>query len=259
MPSAKPLLFQRAPAASTRGFHPIRSASLASRIVEEVRAALFEGRLHPGDFIGSEKALAAQFDVSRISVRDALRTLEATGVLEIRAGAGGGARVAAANLDRFADALAVQFSLAGVTKEEILDAQWAVEGMAAELAAARATDEDKGQLRELLTEAEGYLDDPARFTECSLAFHLAVADASRNRALGAQLNALRYVVWPANNTGPGRELAERVLGVHRAIAERIEVGDSAGARTLMCQHLEGIRSKKSALLEASRPDASSCC
>lgn len=228
--------------------------------MSDVREALFQGRLRPGDFLGSEKALAAQFEVSRISVRDALRALEATGVIEIRAGAGGGARVAKANLDRAADALAIQFNLVGVTREEVLDAQWAIEGMAAELATARATDDDRRRLRAVLAEAADCLDDPTRFTERSLDFHLAVADASRNRALGAQLKALRHVVWPANNTRPGRELAERVLGAHRAIAERIEAGDGAGARALMCQHLEGIRAKKSEAAEESRHDvAGACC
>ncbi len=232
--------------APRRVFNPIRPVSLASRIVADVREGLFAGRLHPGDFLGSEKALAAQFEVSRISVRDALRALEATGIIEIRAGAGGGARIASPNLDRCTDALAIQFSLAGVSREEVLDAQWAIEGMAAELAAARATDDDRRRLREVLADAEGSLDEPVRFTECSLAFHLAVADASHNRALGAQLKALRHVVWPANHRRPGRDLAEWVLASHRAIAERIEVGDGVGARARMCQHLEGIRAKKSA-------------
>src|SRR5436309_4374530 len=95
-----------------------RSVSLSSQIVAEVRDALFEKRLKPGDFLGTEKDLAARFEVSRIVARDALRTLEALGIVEIRMGAGGGARIARGNPRRFAEALAVQLDLTGVTVRE---------------------------------------------------------------------------------------------------------------------------------------------
>ncbi len=83
---------------------PGRGRALSSRIIAEVCEALFEKRLKPGDFLGTEEKLAARFDVSRIVARDALRTLEALGVVEIRMGAGGGARIAYGNPRLFAEA-----------------------------------------------------------------------------------------------------------------------------------------------------------
>jgi len=89
-------------------FEPTRSAAtLSSRIVEEVTAALFEKRLAPGDFLGTEKDIAEQAGASRIVARDALRTLQALGVVEIKVGAGGGARIAQGNPRLFSQALAV--------------------------------------------------------------------------------------------------------------------------------------------------------
>src|SRR5579863_5450425 len=87
---------------------PGRASTLSAQIVAEIRDALFEKRLKPGDFIGGEKDIAAKAGVSRIAARDALRTLEALGVVEIRMGSGGGARVARGNPRHFAEALAVQ-------------------------------------------------------------------------------------------------------------------------------------------------------
>ena len=72
------------------------SASLSGQIVSNVRDALFAKKLKPGDFLGTEKDLAARFGVSRIVARDALRTLQALGIAEIKMGKGGGARVARA-------------------------------------------------------------------------------------------------------------------------------------------------------------------
>ena len=85
-----------------------RSSSLSAQVVAQVREALFAKRLRPGDFLGTEKDLAARFGASRIVARDALRTLEALGIVEIRMGKGGGARIAHGNPRLFAEALAVQ-------------------------------------------------------------------------------------------------------------------------------------------------------
>ena len=75
-------------------------------------------------------------------MRDALRSLEAMGIVEIRMGAGGGARIAHGNSNRFADALAIQMALIGVETDDVLQVQGAIESLAAELAARNATPED---------------------------------------------------------------------------------------------------------------------
>src|SRR5690349_24563907 len=83
-----------------------RSSSLSAQIVAWVRDALFAKKLKPGDFLGTEKDLAARFGASRIVARAALRTLEAPGTGEIRTGTGGGARIAQGTPRLFAEALA---------------------------------------------------------------------------------------------------------------------------------------------------------
>src|SRR5882762_8894133 len=127
---------------SPMSVHPLfigRSATLASQIVADVREALFERRYRPGEFLGTEKDLAARHGVSRMVARDALRTLQGLGIVEIARGAGGGARITQGNPQLFAEALAVQLELADIDREEIMSAQGAIEGLAAELAARHAT------------------------------------------------------------------------------------------------------------------------
>src|SRR5215204_5353971 len=135
-------------------FFPGRSASLSSQIIGDVRDTLFAKKLKPGDVLGTENEIAARYGVSRIVARDALRTLEALGIAEIRMGKGGGARVARGNPRLFAEALAVQLDLTGVSAAEIMDAQRAIECLAAELAAENATDEDIARLRQSIADAE---------------------------------------------------------------------------------------------------------
>jgi GntR family transcriptional repressor for pyruvate dehydrogenase complex len=221
-----------------------RSAPLSTQIVLQVREALFEQQLRPGDFVGTEKDLAARYGVSRIVARDALRTLEALGIVEIKVGSGGGARIAQGNARLFAEALAVQLDLAGVTTAEIMDAQRAIECLAAELAAENATTDDIAKLRGLLADAEAKLDDVAAFTENGRQFHLAVAEASHNRVLVVQLLSLQHVSWPAHNRTLTPKVAKHVLDAHRTLTELIEIRDAAGARRLMDDHVKMIRARR---------------
>src|SRR5215467_11539033 len=143
-----------APSLIEKRFIVGRATSLSSHIVAQVRDDLFEKRIKPGDFLGTEMELAERYDVSRMAARDALRTLAALGIVEIRMGKGGGARIAPGNPRLFAEALAVQLDLTGVTAGEVLDAQRAIETLAAELAAQNATASDIARLRRLITDAE---------------------------------------------------------------------------------------------------------
>src|SRR6187431_1276815 len=148
-----------------RIFFPGRSASLSSQIIADVRDALFAKKLKPGDVLGTENEIAARYGVSRIVARDALRTLQALGIAEIKMGKGGGARVARGNPRLFAEALAVQLDLTGVTAAEIMDAQRAIETLAAELAAEHATAADREKLERLLADAEANLSNAERTTQ----------------------------------------------------------------------------------------------
>lgn len=225
-------------------FFPGRSASLSSQIVSDTRDALFAKQLKPGDFLGTENDLAARYGVSRIVARDALRTLQALGIVEIRMGKGGGARIARGNPRLFAEALAVQLDLDGVNAAEIMDAQRAIECMAAELAAENATDADIARMHALLAEAEASMDDATRYTELGAAFHLAVAEASHNRVLVVQLISLQHVSWPRQNPTLTPKVSQRILDVHKELLALIEIRDGAGARKLMDDHVKMIRARR---------------
>jgi GntR family transcriptional repressor for pyruvate dehydrogenase complex len=224
-------------------FAPLRPASLSGRIASEIREALFSGKIRSGDFLGTEASLAEEFGVSRMASRDALRSLSATGIVEVRQGAGGGVRVAQGNLERFGDALAIQLQLLGVRDLEVIEAQMALEAMSAELAAFRSTASDRKRLRQLVEQSKGLVGEPERFTEAALGFHLAVAEASHNRILVAQLTALHHVLRPLYARRTKGDVAARVVEAHLQLLDRIESRDAAGSRRSMCFHLEGVRAR----------------
>jgi len=242
------------PLTPQRVFGGARSASLSAQIVAQVRDDLYEKRLKSGDFVGTEKDLAARYGVSRIVARDALRTLAALGIVEIRMGKGGGARISSGNPRLFAEALAVQLDLTGVTAAEVLDAQRAIETLAAELAAQNAIPSDIARLRRLVAEAEAIISDDDAYTRSSLEFHLAVVEASHNRVLVVQFLSLHHVSWPTRNKTLTPEVARRVLEAHKELLALIEARDAAGARAMIDDHVKMIRARRVA-----ERDHGSCC
>jgi len=244
-------LFQQQP---WSGASALPTATLSSQIVDEVCTALFDKRLAAGDRLGTEKDIAERAGVSRIVARDALRTLQALGVVEIKVGAGGGARIAQGNPRLFSQALAVQLSLAGVSAAEMMDAQRAVETTACELAAENARPEDLRTLRALLAEHEATIGDTPAYTRSCMRFHLAVAEASHNRVLVAQLLSLQHTSWPAENRTLTPPVARHILEVHREIADVIESRDAAAARRLMDEHVRMIRTRR-----VSEESPQQCC
>lgn len=234
-----------------------KASTLSARIVADVRSALAEGRLKPGGVLGTENEIAAHWGVSRIVSRDALRTLQALGVVEIRVGSGGGARIAASNPELFADALAIQLDLMGVTAEEVMDAQRAIETLAAELAAEKATEADHARLKDLVARSKEAVNDPDAFTKLGQAFHIAVAEASQNRVLTAQLMSIHHVSWPARNPTLTPAVARHVVEVHERLAGLIEIRSPAEARRLMDEHVKMIGARRRA--ERSHGDADEAC
>lgn len=220
----------------------VRPLRASDEIVRQFRHALFEERLRAGDLLGSEQQLATSFGVSRTTMRDALRSLEATGLVEIRTGASGGVRVAHGDPRKFADALAVQLKLVGLNPRDALAAQMGLEWAAAELAATNATQADLRELECLLGQAAAVVDDqgPA-FTDASSAFHDAIARAAHNWAIETGLRAIRELLRQmlVQDIQPAR--ARRVLRTHREIHAAIRAGDADLAAHLMRAHVRAMR------------------
>src|SRR4051795_3244664 len=130
-------------------FAPITVARASSAIVDQIRTAIVTGKLTEGGRLSPERELAEQFGVSRVTVRDALRSLEAMGLIEVRVGARGGAFVTAPTGSKVAQTMSDMMVMSATTPEDIVEARLIVELGTVTLACARATDEDIAQLRAL--------------------------------------------------------------------------------------------------------------
>jgi GntR family transcriptional repressor for pyruvate dehydrogenase complex len=252
-----PLLVARG-AASAEGsgrWMQVRASTASAEIVMQIRQRLFDGDLKPGDFLGTEGSLSAEFAVSRITLRDALRILEANGIVEVKVGKSGGVRVAHPNPERFADALAVQLMLAGISRTEIFDAQMGAEVRAAQLATEHATIADFAGLDAQLARARAHVEEPEGFVRESLAFHFQLVLASHNRALIAQFQALRHLSWNVIVRTSTPALSRKVLARHEKLLAAIKRRDAAGAAELVTAHFTQIIERYRREEAGANPDA----
>src|SRR3954451_7151498 len=134
-------------------FAPVSVARASSSIADQIRQAIVTGRLDQGQRLPPERELAEQFGVSRVTVRDALRALEAMGLIEVRVGARGGAFVTVPTGSIVGQTMSDMMMMSAITPEDIVEARLVVELGTVTLACARATDEDLAQMRELAEDA----------------------------------------------------------------------------------------------------------
>src|SRR3954466_12201602 len=121
-------------------FAPITVARASSAIADQIRAAILTGKLTEGARLSPERELAEQFGVSRVTVRDALRSLEAMGLIEVRVGARGGAFVTAPTGSKVAQAMSDMMMMSVISPEDVVEARLIVELGTVTLACARATE-----------------------------------------------------------------------------------------------------------------------
>jgi GntR family transcriptional repressor for pyruvate dehydrogenase complex len=214
--------------------------SASEAIAAQILRAFYDSELKPGEWLGTEAELSERFNVSRVTIRDAVSGLSARGLLDVRVGARGGLRIAQSDPDRLLDAFSIQLGLLGLTRDELFEAMGALEPETAALAAKRASAVQIAGLRQLISESRKALDEPAEFTRQGVVFHQALADACGNRALRAALRALRATQVEHLSAFTTRSIAERVVRIHSAIVDAVEARDAALARQRMTEHLARI-------------------
>ena len=158
--------------------------------------------------------------------------------------AGGYRALTEASSDRLAsvsDGLAVAYHLLDVSLDEMLDAQSSVEPALAALAATRTPVEEWDRLEELVDQSELVIDQPDEFNQLALAFHTAIAVASRNRVLQATLASLGQVQSIHYRDRGSPESARAAVEGHRSLLSVLRRGDAEGAREEMRRHLIAVR------------------
>ncbi|WP_265520400.1 FadR/GntR family transcriptional regulator [Oerskovia flava] len=226
------------------------------RVLARIEADLAAGRWALGERLPGERVLAEELGVSRPSVREALRVLEAMGI--VRTAVGSGPDAGASVIDRPAAGLgaAVRLHVASgtlavrdVVETRVLLETWAVAEAAGRVGAGSV---DAQAVDALLTEASGLLDrmdDPAlsatAFHELDASFHLVLVRLAGNALVEAVMTGLRgavesYVAAGSAGLPSWETTATRLRAEHRGVLAAVGAGDGAGAARAVREHIEGF-------------------
>lgn len=226
------------------GWQPVARTRTYELVIDAVEDQILAGTLKVGDALPPERELAAKLQVSRPAVREAMRVLEAQGMLRSATGSGSGAGtfVAAMPGQALSRFLRLHIALANFEFAEIVEARVTLECSSVALAA-RATDPDRlVDVRAALTRMAANLDDREQFNDDDTAFHTAIARAGGNRLVTALTvairNALRASILDAfQEIDDWTGLRAELMTEHRAILAAIEAGDADHAVPLAEQHI----------------------
>jgi GntR family transcriptional repressor for pyruvate dehydrogenase complex len=226
---------------TTRFAHIEREPRLSDRVADLLRASILERQLRPGDRLPTERELGDQFGVSRTVVREAVRTLVAKGLVEVRSGSG----VYVASVDEGAVRESMNVFLHGVgvpSYAQIHEVRRVLEIEIAGLAAERATEADIQTLRSACADMAAGVSDIDAASMADVEFHVALASATHNRLFWVMIDSIGDILLEIRKATLGiRGRARKGVQFHQAILDRVAAHDIEGAREAMRVHLEDAR------------------
>lgn len=220
---------------------PVHRARLSDSIVRQLENLIRNKELRVGDALPPEREMAAQLQVSRNVLREAVRVLVQKGLLKVRQGSG--TYVAHPGTAPLQESLDLYIHFGDSALYDLAEARSVLEVHIAGLAAQRATSEDCDFVKACLQELEVAVGDAERYVEADVAFHGALAKASGNKILQLFLDsireALRRNIRVLVENDP--QTAFDAMGFHRSIAQAVCQHAADEACAAMREHLVSVR------------------
>jgi DNA-binding FadR family transcriptional regulator len=218
----------------------------SEQVALEIRRYLTARDLRPGERLGTEQELAAEFGVSRPTLREGLRLLASTHLVRASRGPGGGIFVASTPNEgmgrSLSESIATMLETDSVSLEELLDARVCLEVPLARRAAERATRETGRELQAAIDEAAGNHPASEAFRLADTRFHRVIAATARSELLSAFASWTLDVLQPSLVDTLGDAIdGEAILRQHRAIMRAVDRRRPAEAEEAMRRHLEYVR------------------
>jgi GntR family transcriptional repressor for pyruvate dehydrogenase complex len=224
-------------------FECARPNKASENIINQIRNAIFEGAFNPGDKLPSDKELMNQFSVSKGSLREALRSLEVLGLLEIRKGAQGGAFVTKVDTEKAKEGFSNFLVFHDLSLQNLCDLRLIMEAYVAECAAPIICDDDLKRLKTIIEETRDALENdlPIQYREKEVSFHLIIASATQNPLIIFLLDFVESLLLEAKKIlKPGRDFSLNVIKAHERIYQALCERNATKAREAIIQDLKQV-------------------
>jgi GntR family transcriptional repressor for pyruvate dehydrogenase complex len=227
------------PARSSVLLKPVDVPKASDVLARELRERILSGELVEGTALPAERELVKQTQMSRATVREALRILEVQNLVRVRAGRAGGAFVQRPTTNGMASSVSMLIRGQRIKLADLMETREALEPFCAESAARKRTDEDL----ELLDRANEEIADPgadlSAFLQANLDWHVGVAMASHNELLIGFMTALSQAIYAGTENAAFVDDNVRTVTAraHRSITTAIRSRDAEAAGRRMRRHV----------------------
>jgi GntR family transcriptional regulator, transcriptional repressor for pyruvate dehydrogenase complex len=223
-------------------FQTAKPTKVFQDVVTQIEEAILAGRIQTGETLPSERELKEMFQISRGTLREALRVLEQKGLIEIRLGVGGGSVVKSVDGGRVTESLGLLIRSQKVSLQHLAEFREALEGSIAAQAAERRTAADVRKLKDLLDHARACLHTDRRrdeFLDVDRQLHTTIAATTQNPIYQSVLDSIHdniHRYYDRFLSMDDRELQENYRDLCN-IVESIETGNANEARRLAREHV----------------------
>ncbi len=225
-------------------FKSVKTDRISQAITDQIKEAIFQRKLRVGDKLPSERLLMEQFRTSRVTVREALRTLEYSGILEITRGVEGGAFVRDPHTKFVNNFLQDMFSMGNIKVADLTEARLAVEPYCVRIAAERINEESLEAVRQNIQETKEALkrDNHRDARLFNLEFHRIIAQASGNPVIFFTIDSIMDIMERnISSIFLSAKPVEATLFFHEGIYKAMKDRDRGNAQDLMLKHIQNIQ------------------
>ncbi len=218
---------------------PIKRESVAEMVARRILALVQQGALKPGDQLPAERDLAQSLNVSRPSVREAIRALSILGVLKVRQG--GGAYISELDAEALLGPIQFYLALQDMNVRDLYEARMLIESDVARRAAERMSDEDVAELSRMLDAQKDTLSDPDAFRESDYRFHEKIWTGCGNaflKRIGESLNVIGLEFRKRASESVG--ILEQSYQDHRDLVAALARHDVEAAAEAAARHMRNV-------------------
>ena len=229
---------------TVKGISTVRVPKAGEMVAAHLRRQIVLGELKEGDQLPPETVLMEQFGVSRPTLREAFRILEAEGAITVRRGVRGGARVQVPDVAFAARQAGMVLQYRGALLSDVYDVRAVLEPAAARMAATRRTSADLARLQEALDRHQASIEDPGASFATDADFHRLIVEISRSETLQVLSAMVTDIIREGDRSYADshdwqheQELAKIALKAHTRLVELIRKRNGEQAEELWRKHL----------------------
>jgi DNA-binding FadR family transcriptional regulator len=219
-------------------FEPVRKKRISELVAERIKETIFSGYLKIGDKLPSERDLALQMKVGRSVIRESLRIVESSGLIDTVPGVNGGIFVKELNNLVFVRSLSDLLRFGSASVENLTEARLLIEKDVVELVMKNNSKDDYQELDDLITLTSLKIDKNEKVRKENLAFHTLLADMCKNPIITTIESALMSIISVFVDTlDPPIEHSRRIFEAHKTILDEMKKGDMNGAKEKVDEHI----------------------